>query len=78
MNVQADGRTIDGWMHMIPGDSWELPKYLPIPTNQEARGYKLDRTIQLTFCGSRGHLESFSGDFFGVNLFTRMCFKYLL
>ena len=27
------------------------------------------------FTGSRGHLKSFSGDFFGVNLFTRMCFQ---
>ena len=31
-----------------------------IPTNQ---GSKLDRTSQLTFYGSRGHLKSFSGDF---------------
>ena len=55
---------------MIPGNDQNT-----IPTNQEATGSKLDRTSQLTFCGSRGHLKSVSGDFFGVNLFTRMYFQ---
>ena len=45
--------------HVIPGNDQNT-----IPTNQEATGNKLDRTSQLTFHGSRGHLKSFSGDFF--------------
>ena len=48
-----------------------------ISTNQGATGSKLDRTSQLRFYGSLGHLKRFSCDFFGVNLFTKMCFQIL-
>ena len=55
---------------MIPGNA--------IPTNREATGSKLNRTSQLTFCGSRGHLKSFSGDFL-VWVYSLGCvFKYLV
>ena len=57
---------------VIPGNDQNA-----ISTNQGATGSKLDRTSQLTFYGSWGHLKSFSSDFFGVNLFTRMCFQIL-
>ena len=43
---------------VIPGNDQNT-----IPTNHGATGSKLDRTSQLTFYGSRGHLKSFSGDF---------------
>ena len=49
---------VDSDNQVIPGNDQNT-----IPTNQEATGSKLDRTSQLTFCGSRGHLKSFSGDF---------------
>ena len=42
------------------------------PTNQKTGGSKLERISQLMFYGSRRHLKSFSGNFFGVNLFTGM------
>ena len=43
---------------MIPGNDQNT-----IPINHGATGSKLDRTRQLTFYGSLGHLKSFSGDF---------------
>ena len=56
---------------VIPGNDQNA-----IPTNQGATGSKLDRTSQLTFYGSRGHLKSFSRDFFGVTLLLG-CFQIL-
>ena len=42
---------------VIPGNDQNT-----VPTNQAATGSKLDRTSQLTFYGSPGHLKSFLGD----------------
>ena len=50
---------------VIPGNDQNM-----YPTNQKTPGSKLERTSYLMFYGSRRHLKSFSGNFFGVNLFT--------
>ena len=64
----SEGTYIAYWLQVISGNDQNSP-----PTNQGTSGSKLERTSWLTFYGSQRHLESFPGDFFGVNLFTRLC-----
>ena len=42
------------------------------PTNQKTAASELNWTSKLMFYGFRRHLESFSGGFFGANVFAGM------
>ena len=57
---------------MIPGNDQNTSS-----TYQGTAGSKLKGESYLTFYGSWRHLKSFSGGFFGVNLFTSRCSKIL-